>query len=245
MGGDSGSLHLLSLPYDIRYLIYQHLFPTETQIYIQVDLHSSLYKSRISAQFAFGTAPLRPSWQLNEEADLHSSVLKRLALAEQHEFPTGLLRVSRQLNEEAGAYLYSMYVFNIIGAKHDCLVVYEDFLNTMRRYARPGCEPCATAFSNGTHSNTMCMSLHSGAGATAMVQRRQRGKRIRIEYVREEIEREVQREARRGVNWYDRSTQRLQTYFLRSRSGLPITVWILSVLAISIAWVAARRAAAE
>jgi hypothetical protein len=198
MGPDSGSLHLLRLPYDIRHLIYQHLFPTEAQIYIQVDLRSSLYR--------------------------------RLAVTE-HDFSTSLLRTSRQLNEEASAYLHSMYVFNIIGPKRDCLVVYEGFLNTMRKYARPGCEPCATAFGNGSQSGTMCISLHSGAGATAVVQQRQRGERMTID----EARRGVQREA--GL--YDRSARWLQASLERTRFEMTIVVWILPALAIMVAWIVA------
>ena len=42
--------HFLSLPYDIRYLIYQHLFPPEEQIYIQAlgsTLRSILPEDRL------------------------------------------------------------------------------------------------------------------------------------------------------------------------------------------------------
>ncbi|KAF1824219.1 uncharacterized protein K489DRAFT_177339 [Dissoconium aciculare CBS 342.82] len=203
MGARPRSLHLLELPYDIRHLIYQHLFPPEAQIYIQVDLRSSL--------------------------------CHRLAPPEQHEFPTSLLRASRQLHEEASAYLHSIYVFNIIGTKQDCLIVYENFLNMMRRHARPGCEPCATAFSNGPHSSTMCISLHSGAGATAMVRRRQRGKQMRIEDVR----REVQKEA----NLYHGSSQWLRTCLHDVRLGTATIFWILSALVTVVALAFASSAA--
>jgi len=53
--------HLLSLPYDVRYLIYEHLFPPDEQIYIQVidgtmksilpEHHISTNLSRVSRHF--------------------------------------------------------------------------------------------------------------------------------------------------------------------------------------------------
>jgi len=66
--------HLLSLPYDIRYLIYQHLFPPEEQIYIQA-LGTTLRS--ILPEDGLPINALRVCHQLNAEASgyLYNSYL--------------------------------------------------------------------------------------------------------------------------------------------------------------------------
>ena len=139
----SGSSRLLSLPYDVRYVIYQHLFPSNEQIYIQAlddGLHSIL--------------PDDPS-------------------------PASIFQVCRQLRSEAGGFLYNSYLFNIVGTKKDCLANYKRFLQTLRRHARS--EVNINAFSNGTHSSTMCLSLQAGDAKMGVLNRRRRGEPRTIE----------------------------------------------------------------
>lgn len=130
--------HLCSLPYDIRHLIYQHVFPSGQQIYVQ----------------AFGSNGLQ-------------------SIHPQHGIPIESFRACRLLNDEASGFLYNNYLFNIIGLKKDCLAAYEAFVHTAQKYARR--EVRVHAFSNGTHSKTMCISVHAGDGKLGIVERRERG----------------------------------------------------------------------
>ncbi len=143
-------MHLLALPYDIRFQIYSYLFPPGQQIYVQT----------------IGT--------------------KLRSMTSEHKIPVNLLKVCKSLNIEAGEHLYSGYLFNVIGRKKDCLVAYEQFLRTMQKYARE--EVHVDAFSNGSHSSTMCISLQAGTSKMALLRRRERGEPKRID----ELEQEVQ-----------------------------------------------------
>lgn len=99
--------------------------------------------------------------------------------------PTALLRTCRQLHLEAAEYLYSRYLFNIIGRKEDCLARYGPFLRTMSKHVND--EVHVDAFSNGPHSATMCISMHSGNGKIEILNRRDRGVRRTIEEMQLEM----------------------------------------------------------
>lgn len=141
---------LLALPYDVRYQIYEHLFPPGPQIYIQVLGQMLL--------------PMTPA---------------------NNRLSTALLYTCRALNEEASEYLYNRYLFNVIGTKPQCLAAYKGFLQTVEKYARH--EVHVNAFSNGAHSSTMCISIHSGEGRTAMLMRRERGEPKAIDELEKEV----------------------------------------------------------
>jgi hypothetical protein len=98
---------------------------------------------------------------------------------------TGLLSTCRAINEEASEYLYNRYLFNVIGTKQHCIAAYKGFLQTMEKYARH--ELHVNAFSNGAHSSTMCISIHSGEGRTAMLRRRARGEPKAIVELEKEV----------------------------------------------------------
>ncbi|KAK4500464.1 hypothetical protein PRZ48_008653 [Zasmidium cellare] len=147
--------HLLNLPYDIRFLVYQHLFPASgKQIYLQ----------------AYG----------KPHNDLHS-----IMQVDKQPMTTPLLLVCRQLHSEAGDYLYNTYLFNIVGRKRDVLAQYGRFLSVLERHAND--EVHVDAFTNGWHSSTMCVSLHTGEGKKAMLERRERGVAKSIEEVWDEV----------------------------------------------------------
>ena len=99
--------------------------------------------------------------------------------------PARLLLTCRAINEEASEYLYSRYLFNIIGTKQQCLCVYKDFLQTAEKHARDTVH--VNAFSNGAHSSTMCISIHSGEGRTALLKRRERGEPKPIDELEKEV----------------------------------------------------------
>ena len=67
----------------------------------------------------------------------------------------------------------------------DCLSAYKPFLDTVEKHARN--EVHVDAFSNGAHSSTMCVSIHSGAGRVAMLRRRERGERKEIAELEKEV----------------------------------------------------------
>ena len=142
-------LHLLSLPYDVRHLIYDHLFPPGGQLYIQA---------------------------------MHDDYI---SISPDHRVPTSLLRTCRQLHEETSEYLYNNYLFNIFGRKQECVGSYDQFQNTVLKYARDDVH--TYAFGNGEHSATMCISLHAGDGKMDVVKRRERGVELKIEQVRREL----------------------------------------------------------
>jgi hypothetical protein len=104
---------------------------------------------------------------------------------DKYKLPTGLLLTCRAINEEASDYLYNRYLFNIIGTKQHCLPAYKGFLGTVKKHARH--EVHVNAFSNGTHSSTMCISIHSGEGRTAVLKRRERGEPKTIAELKEEV----------------------------------------------------------
>ena len=107
------------------------------------------------------------------------------SITPEHKIPNGLFLTCRALNAEANEYLYSSYLFNIIGTKQDCLSAYKPFLETVKKHARN--EVHVDAFSNGAHSSTMCVSIHSGAGRVAMLRRRERGERKEIAELEKEV----------------------------------------------------------
>ena len=142
-------MHLLALPYDVRYQIYRHVFPFGEQIYIQ----------------AF------------------RSTLK--SITPEHTIPTELLLTCRALNRETSEFLYNNYLFNIIGTKKDCLATYTGFLETVEKHARNKVH--IDAFSNGSHSVTMCFSIQAGEGRMPILERRKRGERKGIEELKREV----------------------------------------------------------
>ncbi|KAF2158881.1 hypothetical protein M409DRAFT_30668 [Zasmidium cellare ATCC 36951] len=152
MDTNTSKPHLLNLPYDIRFLIYQHLFPAGKQMYLQ----------------AYG----KPRHGLK-------------SIMGDHPVTVPLLRVCRLLNSEGSDYLYNTYLWNIVGRKYDVLAHYGRFLTVLERYAND--EVHVDAFTNGWHSSTMCVSLHTGEGKKAMLSRRDRGVAKSIEEVWEEV----------------------------------------------------------
>lgn len=153
-----GQASFVSLPYDIRFLIYQHLFPPGHQIYIQ----------------ALSFAPTRSP----RTALLHAINPPGYSI------PTNFLLTNRQLHQEASEYLYNSYLFNIVGLKPDCLAGYERLADVIRKYARE--EVHVDAFSNGEHSQTMCMSLYCGEDKSDAVSKRKRGLFVSIRDMTEE-----------------------------------------------------------
>ena len=111
--------------------------------------------------------------------------LKLLSITPEHKIPNGLLLTCRALNVEASEYLYSGYLFNIVGTKQDSLLAYNPFLDIVKKHARG--EVHVDAFSNGAHSSTMCLSIHSGGGRVAMLKRRDRGERKEIDELEHEV----------------------------------------------------------
>jgi hypothetical protein len=97
---------LLELPYDIRFLIYQRLFPPSEQIYIQVQNGGKLRAILADSGSEPGT------------------------------ICTPILRSCKALYAEATGYLYNNYLFNIVGIKSDCLSHYKPFLATLEKHAR-------------------------------------------------------------------------------------------------------------
>lgn len=146
-------MELISLPYDIRYLIYSYIFPATPQIHIHaIDGHLKCITPELN-------------------------------------IPTALLRVCKALSIEASEYFYSNYLFNILGTKKDCLATYDTFLKTVKKFARD--EVQLHAFSNGIHSVTGCLSIHSGGGrALALLRQRQRGQPKTILELQEELKAE-------------------------------------------------------
>ncbi|CAK3841524.1 hypothetical protein AC579_8570 [Lecanosticta acicola] len=138
---------LLTIPYDIRFLIYQHLFPPGSQIYVQALPHAS-------GQYTAA----RPLMAIHPSGSRIS---------------TELLLTNRRLGTEGSEYLYNSYLFNVIGLKPDCLSNYERIADVMRKYARE--EVHVDPFSNGEHSKTMCMSIYCGQDKSDAVSRRNRG----------------------------------------------------------------------
>ena len=143
-------MDLLSLPYDVRYLIYKELFPTSKQIYIQA-LGRKLY----------------------------------VRLPRSQTICLPLLRRCPPLHREATEFLYNNYLFNIMGRKSDCLATYERFVRALARHAND--EVHVDAFSNGEHASTMCISVHTGNGKIAMLERRARGVPIPISSIKQEL----------------------------------------------------------
>ena len=142
-------MHLLDLPYDIRYLIYQHLFPRSEQIYIGV------IQNGLRAIIPEGRVPIE------------------------------LLLTSHAIYAETSDYLYNSFLFNIIGTKRDCLANYAGFLSTLRNHARE--EVHVNAFSNGSHSATMCLSIQAGLARMALLKRRERGEPTTIRKLEKEV----------------------------------------------------------
>ncbi|KAK4546054.1 hypothetical protein LTR36_002191 [Oleoguttula mirabilis] len=176
--------HILTLPYDVRFLIYQHLFPPGEQIYIH----------------AYGNA-------------LQS-------MSPEYGLPTNALLVCRQINEDMSDYLYSNYLFNIVGTKRDCLVTYKSFLDTLRKHARH--EVRVDAFSNGEHSATMCISLQAGEFKNGVLDRRARGEHKPIRELEQEFG------MTRHTTW--------------SLERVTIGLAVCGVLLALIAWISASRA---
>ncbi|KAK5173422.1 uncharacterized protein LTR77_002103 [Saxophila tyrrhenica] len=106
------------------------------------------------------------------------------SITPEEKIPVELLRVCEALNAEVGAHLYGK-LLNIVGRKQDCLVAYKAILETTRKYARE--EVNVDAFSNGSHSATMCISIHAGQANRAYLQRRERGEPKAIEDLEEEL----------------------------------------------------------
>lgn len=150
--------HLLTLPYDIRHLIYAQLFPSGPQLYIHV----------------LGSGNSNSSNSL-------------ACISPAHSLPTGLLRVNRQLHAEGSGYLYNRYLFNLVGTKRDCLAGHGSFVETVRRYSRVGGEVRVDAFSNGRHSATMCVSVMAGESKVGVLRARERGELVRMEEVAAEV----------------------------------------------------------
>lgn len=184
-----GPSNLLSLPYDIRYKIYEHLFPAGNQIYIQVVNQGRALKS------------ITPNQGL----------------------PYGLLLSCSALNAEASDYLYNTYLFNIIGRKQHCLQAYKDFLATVRKHARN--EVQINAFSNGSHSSTMCLSIHSGEGRSAMLRRRERGEPKAIDDLEKEV---AAKAASRRWRWVD-ALPRAQS-FAHRRQAVAVLIGLVVLL---------------
>lgn len=153
-----GKANLLTLPYDIRFLVYQHLFPPGHQIYIQVLSFAPTHALRKALLHAINP----PGYSI----------------------PTDFLLTNRQLHQEASEYLYNSYLFNIVGLKPDCLAGYERLADVIRKYARE--EIHVDAFSNGEHSQTMCMSLYCGEDKSDAVSKRKRGLFVSIRDMTEE-----------------------------------------------------------
>ena len=107
------------------------------------------------------------------------------SITPEHQVPTDLLLTCRGLNTEVSEYLYNCYLFNIVGKKRDCLATYESFLNTMKKHARHDIH--VDAFSNGSHSSTMCISIQAGEGRMAMLKRRERGEPKQIQELEKEV----------------------------------------------------------
>ena len=107
------------------------------------------------------------------------------SITPEHQVPTDLLLTCRGLNTEVSEYLYNYYLFNIVGKKRDCLATYESFLNTMKKHARHDVH--VDAFSNGSHSSTMCISIQAGEGRMAMLKRRDRGEPKQIQELEKEV----------------------------------------------------------
>jgi hypothetical protein len=101
------------------------------------------------------------------------------------EIPTGLLRTCKSLGKETLEFLYSNYLFNIVGRKKNCLSSYDAFVEVVEKYARD--EVYYQAFSNGSHSDTMCVSVHAGEHKIAILDRRQRGEPKTIVELQHEV----------------------------------------------------------
>ncbi|EME39717.1 hypothetical protein DOTSEDRAFT_28830 [Dothistroma septosporum NZE10] len=182
-------MDLLSLSYDVRYLIYQQLFPSSPQIYIQA-LDKKLY----------------------------------VRLPRSQTIDTSLLRTCRQLNSEAAEFLYSNYLYNIMGGKVDCLATYETFVKALRRHAND--EVHVNAFSNGDHASTMCISVHTGRGKMAMLERRGRGVPMPISRIEQEV--------------FERQTtarmSRLMQHYAGGRIKMTVMLAFLGTLVALLAW---------
>ena len=113
----------------------------------------------------------------------HSKTLS--AITQEHRIPTGLLLTCRALNTEICEHLYNGYLFNIVGKKIDCLSTYEPFEITLRKHARDLVH--VDAFSNGSHSSTMCISLQAGEARMTMLKERERGEPTTILEMRKEV----------------------------------------------------------
>lgn len=148
---ESRPLTLVSLPYDIRYLIYQHIFPRTQQIYLQ-----ALQDGSIKAVLSYGS-----------------------------NITTNIFLTCRAIYMEAAGFLYNNYLFNLIGTKQLCLSSHKGFLKTVRKHARE--EVHVHAFSNGVHSDTMCISIHTGDRSAAILKDRRRGVEITLREVQREI----------------------------------------------------------
>jgi hypothetical protein len=134
---------LLSLPYDIRCIIYRHLLPNESQIYLTVGRDQK------------AKTVLYP---MHARADLSMT----------------LCRVSRQLNQEFAAYVYTNYLFNIVGKLKELLLAYKPILLVMQKYARTTVQH--DIYSNGPLSSTACVSIYATGGVVQRtVVKRQRG----------------------------------------------------------------------
>lgn len=99
--------------------------------------------------------------------------------------PAELLRTCRALYAECGAYFYNRYLFNVIGSKTECLNTYGAFLAIVQKHARA--QVYTHALSNGSHSTTMCVSIHAGEAAFALLQRRGRGEPKEIRELQREV----------------------------------------------------------
>lgn len=177
-------LHLLRLPYDIRHLVYKHLFPTSPQLYIIVAPPNT-------------NAATMPKIKTHTKTKTNSPLEAILLL--DHSIPTALLLTCHQMHLEAGEHLYNSYLFNLIGTKADCLTHHTAFLETLRKYARK--EVRVDAFGNGAHSATMCISMQAGESKMEILRQRGRGERIAdlAEFARDES---ITRAIERGsVEW--------------------------------------------
>ena len=155
-------MNLLDLPYDIRHLIYSHLFPRVPSLSIILsDPPGSTY----------GKVYLCNVFRLNEAVN---------------QLPTQLFLVNRGIHTEACEYFYHSYLFNLIGDKADCLAVYQGFADVVRKHAR-GEEVNVHALSNGEFSGTMCVSIQVGEVGVECLRKRKSGIYRSWEQIRLEV----------------------------------------------------------
>ncbi|KAF2212848.1 hypothetical protein CERZMDRAFT_97347 [Cercospora zeae-maydis SCOH1-5] len=144
------SSRLLALPYDIRFLLYQHLFPAGKYINLEA-----------------GRSSLR-------------------AIEQNLSVPTAFLKTCRFLHSEASRFLYTNYLFLIVGEKRDCLANYEKLQRTLQHHAQAPVH--VHPLSNGKHSQTGAILLHVGDARLFGVQARGRGVPVTVEDLKREVE---------------------------------------------------------